>query len=358
MPTFVPRPIRFQGIRRRDGWSLKVYSVVFGDVPLDRDGFDRALDLAFESLPEPDVASGRPGLGFFIAHQGETGDYGVVLWWNHENELPLDLWIRRTASDPWRRSEPGESICVWDLEILWQERQAWIRAMMSGGDPDGEAYLADVPAPFRGSDPEGGRDEERDDAGGDDAGSADAEDDDASGEVVATSSSPEHGIRKVNRESITLVAGHGVQGDAHFGETVQHRSRVKRDPKQPNLRQVHLVHAELFDELAAAGMPVAPGEMGENLTTRGLDLLALPRGTVLQLGSDASVEITGLRNPCAQLEALHEGLMKATTPRGEDGEIRRKAGIMAVVRTSGVVRPGDRVMVRLPDRDRVALAPV
>ncbi|HEX2281329.1 MAG TPA: MOSC domain-containing protein, partial [Thermomicrobiales bacterium] len=122
-----------------------------------------------------------------------------------------------------------------------------------------------------------------------------------SGVVVAVSSSAAHSMSKPNQPSIRILKGFGVEGDTHAGETVKHRSRVARDPSQPNLRQVHLIHAELFDELARAGFAVSPGQMGENVTTQGVDLLSLPTGTRLQLGAPAVVEVTGLRNPCAQL---------------------------------------------------------
>lgn len=153
---------------------------------------------------------------------------------------------------------------------------------------------------------------------------------------------------KLVRESIQLVAGLGVEGDVHLGETVKHRSRVHRDPSQPNLRQVHLIHAELHEELAGKGMPVGPGEMGENITTRGLDLLSLPVDTILRLGEAAEVRVTGLRNPCAQLDSIHDGLMAATLGRGPNGELVRKAGIMSVVVRGGRIRPGDLIVVELP----------
>jgi MOSC domain-containing protein YiiM len=129
---------------------------------------------------------------------------------------------------------------------------------------------------------------------------------------------------------------------------VQHRSRVAVDPSQPNLRQVHLIHAELFDELRAVGFTIVPGQMGENITTTGVDLLGLPRGTRLHIGADAVVEVTGLRNPCRQLDAMAEGLMAATLDRARDGSLIRKAGIMGIVVAGGTVRPGDSVRVVLP----------
>jgi MOSC domain-containing protein YiiM len=180
----------------------------------------------------------------------------------------------------------------------------------------------------------------------------------AAGVVTAVSRSAAHTLVKANRDCIGLLAGLGVEGDAHLGETVKHRSRVARDPSRPNLRQVHLIHAELHDELRAAGFAVAAGEMGENVTTRGLDLLALPTGTRLRLGDSAVVELTGLRNPCVQLDRLQPGLMAATLARDEDGDLVRKAGVMGVVVASGDVRPGDRVGVELPPEPHSRLDPV
>jgi MOSC domain-containing protein YiiM len=139
-----------------------------------------------------------------------------------------------------------------------------------------------------------------------------------------------------------------VEGDAHIGRTVQHRSRVARDPNQRNLRQIHLIHGELLDELQAEGFGVSPGVMGENVTTRGLDLLGLPTGTRLKLGREAVVEVTGLRNPCVQLDQFQQGLMAAVLDRDAAGTLVRKASVMAIVLTSGEVRPRDPVAVELP----------
>ena len=166
--------------------------------------------------------------------------------------------------------------------------------------------------------------------------------------VGAVSASPEDGFSKPVRASIRLLAGLGVEGDTHLGVTVQHRSRVAIDPTQPNLRQVHLIHAELFDELRAAGFEIGPGEIGENLTTHGIDLLTLPRGTRLHLGAQAVVELTGLRNPCRQLDRFRPGLMAATLARTADGALVRKAGVMAIVLNGGEVRRGDALHVELP----------
>ena len=165
-------------------------------------------------------------------------------------------------------------------------------------------------------------------------------------------------MSKVRRESIRLLAGLGVEGDAHMGETVQHRSRVARDPSQPNLRQVHLIHAELHDELRAAGFELSEGQMGENVTTRGIDLLGLPVGTRLQIGDEALIELTGLRTPCKQLNGIQGGLMAATLARDAAGNLIRKAGVMAVVLAGGEVRPGDQIRTELPLAPHAPLEPV
>ena len=179
-----------------------------------------------------------------------------------------------------------------------------------------------------------------------------------SGVVTAVSRSATHTMSKPNQESIQLMTGFGVVGDAHQGETVKHRSRVARDPTQPNLRQVHLIHAELHDELREAGFAVSPGQMGENITTRGVDLLGLPVGTRLLLGNTAAVEVTGLRNPCAQLDGIAPGLMAATLDRDDDGNLVRKAGVMGVVLNGGEVRPGDAIRIELPPAPHRSLEPV
>lgn len=176
--------------------------------------------------------------------------------------------------------------------------------------------------------------------------------------MTAVSCSPDHTLAKPNRDSIRLLAGLGVEGDAHSGITVKHRSRVARDPTQPNLRQIHLVHGELHDELGAAGFALVPGQLGENVTTRGIDLLALPAGTRLRLGATAIVVVTGLRNPCLQLNRIQPGLMAATLGRDKDGNLIRKAGIMGIVVTDGTVRAGDPIEAALPPEPHRALAPV
>lgn len=178
------------------------------------------------------------------------------------------------------------------------------------------------------------------------------------GVVTAVSRSEQHTLVKANEESIRLLTGLGVEGDAHLGATVKHRSRVARNPFPPNLRQVHLIHAELHDELRQSGFAVLAGQMGENITTRGVDLLGLPAGARLALGATAVVAVTGLRNPCAQLDRIHSGLMAATLGRDVRGNLVRKAGVMAVVITGGEVRPGDPIRVELPPEPHRPLAPV
>ena len=181
------------------------------------------------------------------------------------------------------------------------------------------------------------------------------------GNVIAVNVSGSHTNTKFGQTEIRLIENFGVEGDAHGGVTVKHRSRVKKDPAKPNLRQVHLIQAELHDELDAAGFEIEPGLMGENITTRGLDLLGLPTGTRLKIGEGAVIEVTGLRDPCYQLDELRPGLMAATLERNAAGELLRKAGIMSVVIAGGVVRAGDEIRVELPDvpvEQYRALAPV
>ena len=165
--------------------------------------------------------------------------------------------------------------------------------------------------------------------------------------VRAVHFSPTHDFSKEPMPSITLIEGIGVAGDAHAGTTVQHRSRVARDPSTPNLRQVHLIHGELFEHLSDEGFTVEPGSLGENITTGGIDLLELPVGTRLRIG-EATVVVTGLRNPCRQIDDLQPGLMKRLVFRDDDGRVRRLAGIMGIVARGGVVRPGDAIIVELP----------
>jgi MOSC domain-containing protein YiiM len=176
--------------------------------------------------------------------------------------------------------------------------------------------------------------------------------------VLAVHLSSRHTLRKESQLTIRLLAGEGVEGDAHSGPTVKHRSRVAKTPDAPNLRQVHLIHSELHDELQAMGFAVGAGDMGENITTQGVDLLGLPAGARLRLGSSAVVEVTGLRNPCVQLDSIGPGLMKATLARDASGRLVRKAGVMGVVLVGGEVRPGDHILVELPAGPHRPLAPV
>ncbi|MCB1552785.1 MAG: MOSC domain-containing protein [Xanthomonadales bacterium] len=176
--------------------------------------------------------------------------------------------------------------------------------------------------------------------------------------IVAVCSAPTHVFSKSARDAITLRENHGVEGDAHAGATVKHRSRLKKFADQPNLRQVHLMHAELFDALAAKGFTITPGQLGENVTTRGIDLLALPEGSELQLGASARVRITGLRNPCNQIEDFGAGLLREVLDRNEHGELVRKTGVMGIVVADGEIRPGDAIRLLLPQPPHRPLAPV
>jgi len=172
--------------------------------------------------------------------------------------------------------------------------------------------------------------------------------------VVAVSKSNAHTFNKYNCEQITLIEGLGIKGDAHQGVFVKHRSRVKKNPTTPNLRQVHLIHSELFDELSEKGFKVVPGQMGENITTAGIDLLKLPKDTLLKIGT-AEIVITGLRNPCSQLESIQKGLMKALLDKDQHGNLIRKAGIMGTVQSGGDIAPGDAILVILPPQPHVVL---
>lgn len=176
-----------------------------------------------------------------------------------------------------------------------------------------------------------------------------------SGRVIAVSVNPHHGFSKFNRDSIKLIAGLGVEGDAHAGRKIKHRSRVAKDPNQPNLRQIHLIHAELHDELSRKGFDLKAGQMGENITTRGIDLLTLPTNTRLKIGRESVVQITGLRNPCAQLDRFQTGLMAAVLDRDAEGKLIRKAGVMGIVIFSGEVKIGDEIEIELPSTPHNAL---
>jgi MOSC domain-containing protein YiiM len=177
--------------------------------------------------------------------------------------------------------------------------------------------------------------------------------------IEAVSLSPRHGFSKSPQRAIRLIAGEGVEGDAHRGVTTQHLYRMHQNPTQPNLCQVHLFSRELLEEFAARGHIVAPGAMGENVLTTGLDLLALPLGTVLHLGPEAVVEVTGLRTPCSKIDRLQPGLQQhCWGPRQRGGKRARRAGIMSIVRRGGLVGPGDTLMVVFPPEPWQPLPPV
>ena len=178
------------------------------------------------------------------------------------------------------------------------------------------------------------------------------------GTVVAVAKAAGHSFAKQNVKEIEIVAGLGIAGDAHNGEKVKHRSRVKADPTQPNLRQVHLIHSELFDEVARKGFSVGPGDLGENITTQGIDLLQLPRGTIIKIGEHVRLAVTGLRNPCAQIDSFQTGLLSAVLDKGPDGKLIRKSGIMAIALAGGRVRAGAHIEIELPEPPFLPLEPV
>ncbi len=173
--------------------------------------------------------------------------------------------------------------------------------------------------------------------------------------VISVNKSPTHQLSKVPCPSIRLIVDFGVEGDAHAGKTVKHRSRVANDPNQPNLRQVHLIARELFDEMVSSGFDLHPGQMGENITTQGVDLLRLSRGCRLMIGSEAVIEITGLRNPCHQLNGLLPNLMQALVYTDEQGNVIRKAGIMGIVVQAGIISPGDKILIHKPPGRHIPL---
>jgi MOSC domain-containing protein YiiM len=179
-----------------------------------------------------------------------------------------------------------------------------------------------------------------------------------SGRVLAVARDAEHRFSKQRASELRVLVGLGVEGDAHQGATVKHRSRVAADPTQPNLRQVHLIHAELFGELGRQGFAVGPADLGENITTEGVDLLALPRGALLRIGGEAVLEVTGLRNPCIQIERFRPGVLAAVLHKTADGKLIRKTGVMSIVRAGGVVRPGDSITAELPPAPHSPLDPV
>lgn len=178
------------------------------------------------------------------------------------------------------------------------------------------------------------------------------------GKVVSVSSRGGHGLGKTRRMSVRLIEGMGVEGDAHYGAKVQHRSRKRQNPELVNLRQVHLIHAELLAELDSGGFNISPGDLGENILTQGVDLLALPNGTILSFADGARIAVTGLRNPCVQLERHSKGLMNAVLDRDPSGGLVRKCGVMAVVIESGEVCVGDPIKIIPPAGAYVALQPI
>ena len=154
--------------------------------------------------------------------------------------------------------------------------------------------------------------------------------------VVGLSIDDGHHFSKRAVERVTMVAGVGIEGDVHAGPLVQHRSRVRVDPNQPNLRQVHLIDDAVFAVAASAGFEIDHGDLGENVTVSGLDVHGLAVGTMLRLGESAFVAVTGLRNPCGQINGLRPGLLDVLR-RADGGDIVRRAGIMGVVVRGGEV---------------------
>ena len=177
----------------------------------------------------------------------------------------------------------------------------------------------------------------------------------ANGWVFAICSSPKHGFSKQPQRSIRLLAGRGVEGDAHCGETVQHLYLKRRNPLAPNRMQVHLLQSELFDELAFVGYALTAGQLGENITTRGIGLLNLPQGTRLHLGGEAVVELTGLRTPCKLIEDFKPGLLKQVISRDAANKVLAKAGVMAIVLHGGDVHERSPIRVEYPAARHVPL---
>ena len=175
------------------------------------------------------------------------------------------------------------------------------------------------------------------------------------GHVIALHRSAVHNFSKQPETSLNLLQGLGIEGDAHMGATVKHRSRVAANPNQPNLRQVHLLHAEMIDEIRGKGFDIKSGDVGENITTHGIDLINLPRHTRLHIGSSVILSVTGLRNPCAQLDNFQSGLTQAFLGKTADGKLIRKAGIMAIVLESGAIHQGDEIRLELPSPPHLML---
>jgi len=169
-----------------------------------------------------------------------------------------------------------------------------------------------------------------------------------SGKVHSLSSSAQHSFSKHTTHQVEVIKGIGIKGDAHAGVKVKHRSRVAKDPNQPNLRQIHLIHLELLKELVAKGYTVNPGDLGENITTEGISILNLPKDTILKIGENVAIQITGLRNPCHQIDKFQKGLLKEVVGKNDAGDIIRMAGIMAIVLEGGMIKVNDEILVELP----------
>lgn len=168
--------------------------------------------------------------------------------------------------------------------------------------------------------------------------------------VISVSRSSGHSFRKACEESINLIEGFGVEGDVHAGKKIKHTFLAKEDPDRKNIRQIHLIAAELFTELKGKGFNVDPGQLGENITTEGIDLLSLPTGTLLHIGNGAVIELTALRQPCIQIDEFQQGLLKEVVYKDSGGNIIRKVGVMGVILVSGAVSPNDEIIVETPDK--------
>jgi len=169
------------------------------------------------------------------------------------------------------------------------------------------------------------------------------------GRVVGLARDGRNGFSKSAMDTICLIQGQGVEGDAHSGPFVRHRYLARRQPRLPNLRQVHLIPSELFEALRNAGYDLHPGDLGDNIATAGLDLETLPMGALLDLGSEACIELTGLRTPCVLIDRFRTGL-KRQMVCSEPVAPRFRCGVMSIVRTGGRLAVGDPIRVRLPPK--------
>ncbi|SRR6266446_5986019 len=167
-----------------------------------------------------------------------------------------------------------------------------------------------------------------------------------SGRVIAVCCNPEPDLPKPVVDAVHLIENWGVEGDYHAGSLVRHRYLAKKDPTRPNMRQVLLMDAAVFAELAQNDIHIGPGMMGENITIEGMAMMQLAVGTRLAIGS-AIVEVTERRSPCYQLNGIDPRLLKAVA-RKQDGQAIFKAGIMAQILQGGWVRAGDLVKVLSP----------